>query len=828
MKHGTDHARSIFPPPAPGADPAPTGLLAGVLAVSLLVAAPAGAAEIPVDTTSMAIDAGTCTDAANDVEIADLPGPDAVTSLPEAICAANGTAGADVIELQAGALYTISSPHNFWYGPTGLPAVSSEITVEGNGAVIERDATAANFRLFYVAGDLHPVLTPANPGDPRREPSPGHLTLRDLTLRNGLAQGGAADGGGAGAGLGGAIYNQGTLLLDRVTATSNEARGGNAQEVPTVGVVGGGGLGGAGGGSAGFGGGGGFRDSGGASDGGDFLGDEGGSGSAGGTSDIGGDGGNAFGNGGGGGGFAVDGETGGLSPGAGADGGGDGGFDNGGGGAFGGGGGSDDGAGGGGVGGGGGGPTGNGGFGGGGGLAGDGGFGGGSGDEAGIPGGVSGGFAGGGGKEASAGAFAGAGATASGGDFGGGGAGLGGVLFNHFGTATLRNSTLSGNAARGGDGSGGGAGLGGAVFNLGGAITAESSTLAGNAVEGGAGDGGNGEDGQGAGGAIFHHFQDDGVGNTIASTDAPGTTLTLEDSILADSTADPADPPDPNTFGAGNDCFATAGTTVIHQGANLIESNATGANACGSAAVTADPLLAALADNGGPTETMALDQASPAFDAAAGCPPPAIDQRGIPRPQEAACDLGAYELDTGTFRSDVVGTKAVTGGDGAQGGTVVYTVVLTNLGPGLQQDNPGDEFVDVLPAELLLVSAAADSGTATADPDTNTLTWNGEIPSGDSVTLTIEATIPEDTPPDTAVANQGTVHYDADGLSSNEATRPTDDPATEEPEDPTVFLVLARASVLEIPTLGEWGLWVLGLLLAAGGVLGLGRHMHGP
>ncbi|MFP3940548.1 MAG: IPTL-CTERM sorting domain-containing protein [Thermoanaerobaculia bacterium] len=177
-------------------------------------------------------------------------------------------------------------------------------------------------------------------------------------------------------------------------------------------------------------------------------------------------------------------------------------------------------------------------------------------------------------------------------------------------------------------------------------------------------------------------------------------------------------------------------------------------------------------------------------------------------------------LGADTFRADVVGTKEVTGGDLAPGGTAVYTVVLTNLGPGLQQDNPGDEFVDVLPAELELLSASADSGAANADPGTDTVTWNGEIPAGGTVAITIEATIPEDTPLDTAIANQGTVHYDADGLSSNDATRPTDDPETVDPEDPTVFLVLP-ASVLEIPTLGEWGLWLLALLLAAGGAVTL-------
>lgn len=59
--------------------------------------------------------------------------------------------------------------------------------------------------------------------------------------------------------------------------------------------------------------------------------------------------------------------------------------------------------------------------------------------------------------------------------------------------------------------------------------------------------------------------------------------------------------------------------------------------------IIADPLLSPLADNGGPTSTMALQEGSPAVDAgnASGCP--ATDQRGAPRPHGGGCDIGAYE-----------------------------------------------------------------------------------------------------------------------------------------------------------------------------------------
>jgi len=57
----------------------------------------------------------------------------------------------------------------------------------------------------------------------------------------------------------------------------------------------------------------------------------------------------------------------------------------------------------------------------------------------------------------------------------------------------------------------------------------------------------------------------------------------------------------------------------------------------------ADPQLVPLAQNGGPTLTMALGDASPAINAAndVNCTP--TDQRGVPRPMGAACDIGAVE-----------------------------------------------------------------------------------------------------------------------------------------------------------------------------------------
>lgn len=72
---------------------------------------------------------------------------------------------------------------------------------------------------------------------------------------------------------------------------------------------------------------------------------------------------------------------------------------------------------------------------------------------------------------------------------------------------------------------------------------------------------------------------------------------------------------------------------------NLVFPDAT----CGPPAT--DPVLGALSANGGPTATFALSPLSPAIDSVpasgAGCEP--TDQRGVPRPQGAGCDIGAYE-----------------------------------------------------------------------------------------------------------------------------------------------------------------------------------------
>jgi uncharacterized repeat protein (TIGR01451 family) len=165
----------------------------------------------------------------------------------------------------------------------------------------------------------------------------------------------------------------------------------------------------------------------------------------------------------------------------------------------------------------------------------------------------------------------------------------------------------------------------------------------------------------------------------------------------------------------------------------------------------------------------------------------------------------------------MVSATKVAGGSFIVGGTVTYTVVISNTGAA-QADNPGNEFTDVLPVQLALVSASATSGTAVANTGTNTVTWNGSIPAGSSVTITISATI-QPVAVGTTISNQGTVAFDSNGDGTNESSAQTDDPAVTGAANPTAFATLPAP----IPALTLFGFIALAGLLAAVG-FALSRH----
>jgi hypothetical protein len=108
---------------------------------------------------------------------------------------------------------------------------------------------------------------------------------------------------------------------------------------------------------------------------------------------------------------------------------------------------------------------------------------------------------------------------------------------------------------------------------------------------------------------------------------------------------------------------------------------------CGPDVTGQSAQLGPLADNGGPTPTMAVGPGSPAYHLVPADDCPAVDQRGVvrPHPGTGACNAGAYETQSvpttvtytgqssGAYRSAVTLTAALSHPDGAIGlsGTAV-------------------------------------------------------------------------------------------------------------------------------------------------------------
>ena len=123
-----------------------------------------------------------------------------VAGLIAAINTANASAGADTINLAAGGTYTLTAVDNINNGESGLPAITSEITINGNGATIQRSSGVGtpSFRVLYVAG-----------------PNAGNLILNRVTIRGGNSLNG-----------GGIFCSAGTVTLAESTVSDNYGQSG--------------------------------------------------------------------------------------------------------------------------------------------------------------------------------------------------------------------------------------------------------------------------------------------------------------------------------------------------------------------------------------------------------------------------------------------------------------------------------------------------------------------------------------------------------------------------------------------------------------------------
>jgi CSLREA domain-containing protein len=262
------------------------------------------------------------------------------------------------------------------------------------------------------------------------------------------------------------------------------------------------------------------------------------------------------------------------------------------------------------------------------------------------------------------------------------------------GTVVLIGVTLRGNAAgdgqnggdadvggAGGGNGGGGGGTGGGGFSdggfggeggLGGAVGFQAAfrlsdvTMTGNhAGEGGAGgaggagpadsEGGFGGEG-GLGGAVFGESF-----GSLAHVTAVNNAVGVGGAGGAAGTGSPANPGQAEGDGQGGDVFSDSLSDeppIIGESASILGSCA-GTMGDGGGNITlpvlelgqtkcpglpANPKLGPLANNGGPTKTMALLKGSPAIDRVSVPCGTMPDQRGVPRPQGHGCDSGAYEF----------------------------------------------------------------------------------------------------------------------------------------------------------------------------------------
>lgn len=218
--------------------------------------------------------------------------------------------------------------------------------------------------------------------------------------------------------------------------------------------------------------------------------------------------------------------------------------------------------------------------------------------------------------------------------------GLGGGVFFDGGQLTIRESTISGNVA-------GNDGTSDTVVGYGGGALADGNTLVQTStISDNTAGSTDGAEGYALGGGLFAV-----QGVTVLSSTIFGNQALVDGGSFGGGIADGGEGPTSemhnsivagNSAGLGPDLFGdfTVNYSLIEDASDHAITNTPVMLINGLS-----PDLGPLTNNGGPTETHALTQASPAFNTGdlSNCSEP--DQRGVTRPQLGGCDMGAFELD---------------------------------------------------------------------------------------------------------------------------------------------------------------------------------------
>ena len=321
----------------------------------------------------------------------------------------------------------------------------------------------------------------------------------------------------------------------------------------------------------------------------------------------------------------------------------------------------------------------------------------------------------------------------------------GGGITN-FGVALIRNTTISGNVVISATGNGGG------VFNSAGTTPLTFVTVTDNSAPNGAG----------------------------VATRGDGTATTdLLAAIIAGNVGG-----DDIEVVIGTDVgFSSGGYNVIGAYDDVViegfDDDVTGV----------DPMLAALADNGGPTRTHRLIVGSPAIDIVQDAVPNLTDQRGVPRPQGPRADAGAYEAapcSSDSSVSDALGLEvaiecfnAAASGDSSV--DVLVDIVLDGPLPTIDNSNPGTALTitgngntldadgtgrvfDIATATVTVEDALLTGGVSDAD--------GGAIRNDSGDLVLLGATVTDNTAAAEggAIWNGGTIGIEASLITGNNAS----------------------------------------------------------
>lgn len=224
---------------------------------------------------------------------------------------------------------------------------------------------------------------------------------------------------------------------------------------------------------------------------------------------------------------------------------------------------------------------------------------------------------------------------------------------------TVINSTIANNTAQATNSSS----FGGGIFSYQSPVEVRHTTLAGNAAR--------------------NTLTLAGTGGNIYSA---GPT-TIRDSIIANGQA---------ALSASRNC---GGSAFTFAGRNISSDSTCPASAN---LQIIDPQLSAIADNGGPTNTMIPAINSPAVNAITPCAS-SSDQRGQQRPIGPGCDIGAVEIG-----ADLRSAQTISNPAPSPGSDVVLTATFSNAG---MDDAPSTTGTITVPKARAVLSTTVTQGT---------------------------------------------------------------------------------------------------------------------